>query len=148
MQFQVPQFLDVEDKIIGPLTAKQFVYILGGAGGAYIIYRLIPWFVVSIIPALAFLGFGLALAFYKFNGKPFIRLVESGFLYLTSSKMYVWRKREKPFDPEKIELNLTKITGAKGLPAVGGSKLNTLHWQVDAPENLIDRDALEADDRN
>ena len=28
MQFPVPQFTDVEDKIIGPLTLKQFGIIL------------------------------------------------------------------------------------------------------------------------
>ncbi|TSC61742.1 MAG: SsrA-binding protein, partial [Parcubacteria group bacterium Athens0416_74] len=32
MQFQVPQFIEVEDKIVGPLTFKQFVFIAGGLG--------------------------------------------------------------------------------------------------------------------
>ena len=32
MMFSVPQFIDVEDKIIGPLTLKQFIYLAGGAG--------------------------------------------------------------------------------------------------------------------
>ena len=27
MQYQVPQFIEVEDKIFGPLTFKQFLYI-------------------------------------------------------------------------------------------------------------------------
>ena len=31
MQFQVPQFIDVENKIIGPLSLRQFLY-LAGAG--------------------------------------------------------------------------------------------------------------------
>ncbi|TSC80302.1 MAG: hypothetical protein G01um101429_152 [Parcubacteria group bacterium Gr01-1014_29] len=31
-QFQVPQFIEVEDKIFGPLTTKQFFYLLGGGG--------------------------------------------------------------------------------------------------------------------
>jgi hypothetical protein len=42
MQFQVPQFLDVEDKIIGPFTIKQFLYLAGGAGFAYLSWRYIP----------------------------------------------------------------------------------------------------------
>jgi hypothetical protein len=31
MQFPVPQFTDVEDKIIGPLTVKQFFILLVSA---------------------------------------------------------------------------------------------------------------------
>ena len=42
MQFQVPQFIEVEDKIFGPLTFKQFVYVAGGAGLAYLVWRVSP----------------------------------------------------------------------------------------------------------
>ena len=47
MQFQVPQFLDVEDKIIGPFTIKQFLYLAGGVGLGYLCIRFVPllgWF--------------------------------------------------------------------------------------------------------
>ena len=33
MQFQVPQFIETEDKVVGPLTLRQFMYI-AGAGAA------------------------------------------------------------------------------------------------------------------
>jgi len=42
MQFQVPQFIEVEDKIIGPLTFKQFVFVGGGFGMAYVLWRVLP----------------------------------------------------------------------------------------------------------
>ncbi|KKS92044.1 MAG: hypothetical protein UV69_C0039G0006, partial [Parcubacteria group bacterium GW2011_GWE2_43_12] len=29
-QFVVPQFIDVEDKIIGPITVRQFIIIMVG----------------------------------------------------------------------------------------------------------------------
>jgi hypothetical protein len=29
MQFRVPQFIDIEDKLFGPLTFKQFIYLAG-----------------------------------------------------------------------------------------------------------------------
>lgn len=143
MQFQVPQFLDVEDKIVGPLTAKQFIYVLGGAGGAYMIYRFVPTF-LALIPAITFLGFALALAFYRFNGKPFVRLVESAFVYLSSSRMYVWHRREREIDPSDIELKLTRVSGGKGIPSAGGSKLGALGWEMDASQSVTD---AEADDR-
>ena len=39
MQFQVPQFIEIEDKIIGPFTVKQFIYLVGGAGMDFIILK-------------------------------------------------------------------------------------------------------------
>ena len=40
MRFEVPQFVDIEDKIFGPLTFKQFIYIAGGAGVSVVaVYR-------------------------------------------------------------------------------------------------------------
>ncbi len=70
MQFAVPQFIDVKDKVFGPLTTQQFLYIMGGVGLGLIEYFTvsIPVFVILIIPTAAFF---LALAFYKVNGRPF-----------------------------------------------------------------------------
>jgi hypothetical protein len=42
MRFQVPQFIEVEDKIFGPLTVKQFIYLAGGAGLVFILYHFLP----------------------------------------------------------------------------------------------------------
>jgi hypothetical protein len=41
MRYQVPQFIDVEDKVIGPLTIKQFIYLAGGAGMCFVIFHFI-----------------------------------------------------------------------------------------------------------
>lgn len=146
MQFQVPQFLDVEDKIFGPLTTKQFVFIIGGIGGFYIIWRFLPWY-IAILPALAVAGFGFALAFYKPNGKPFARMVEAGFSYIVSGKMYLWKKTEKREQPEHLELKFTQIVGKKGLPAAGGSKLGSMSWEMDASRSVTEGDGFEPDDR-
>ena len=98
MQFQVPQFLDVEDKIIGPFTIKQFIYLAGGAGMGYLGYRFVPY--IGWLLFLGFVGIGAALGFYKFNSKPLINAVESAMYYYKSARFYVWRKREKPKDAE------------------------------------------------
>jgi len=36
MQFNVPQFIETEDKLIGPFTLKQFLYL--AAGGALLVF--------------------------------------------------------------------------------------------------------------
>ena len=65
MRFQVPQFIEIEDKIIGPLTIKQFIYIAGGAGMCFVIIRFagLLWGIMLSLPVAAF---ALALAFASF----------------------------------------------------------------------------------
>jgi hypothetical protein len=69
-QFLVPQFIDVEDKIIGPITTRQFILILGGLFVLFIEYSLLRFqpFLVIGIPTLLLT---LVAAFAKINGMPF-----------------------------------------------------------------------------
>ena len=92
MQFNVPQFIEVEDKIIGPFTLKQFLYIGGGAGLLFIIWFFLKLglFIAIAIPVGLFCG---ALAFYKVNGRPFISFLGSLIKYLRKPKLYLWRKK-------------------------------------------------------
>ena len=39
MQFKVPQFLDIEDKIFGPFTFREFIYLAGAAGLCFVFYK-------------------------------------------------------------------------------------------------------------
>ncbi len=132
MQFQVPQFLDVEDKIIGPFTINQFLYLAGGLGLGYLSYRFIPW--IGAILGLGFVGFGGALGFYKFNNKPFVFLLNSAFDYMRSNRFYVWRRQEKNAEAV-LDLNNFKPTKhAAGLSMKSvSSKLSDLAWSMDVP---------------
>ena len=88
MQFQIPQFIEVEDKIFGPLTFKQFVYVLGGLGGSYVAWRLLPLFLAGPV-ILAVAGAAASLAFLEYNGRPFIVSVENAFYFLIHPKLYL-----------------------------------------------------------
>ena len=94
MQFKVPQFIELEDKIIGPLTLKQFFYLLGGAG-----LLAILWFFLKLgaflIFALPIAGLSIALAFYRPQGRSLISLIASWLGYLTKPKLYLWRKKNE-----------------------------------------------------
>ncbi len=92
MQFRVPQFIDIEDKIIGPLTLKQFGYIVGAGGVSFLIWTFVPikFFAVLIIIPVA--GLFLALAFVTYNNRPFADLLESAFSYYTGSKVFTWKQ--------------------------------------------------------
>src|SRR3989304_8872756 len=94
MRFQIPQYIEVEDKLFGPLTFKQFIYVAGGIGVGVVLFSFLPLF-LAIIPAIVILVFALALAFYKVNGKPFIHIAEAFLKYLLTDKLYLWKKEEK-----------------------------------------------------
>ncbi len=132
MQFQVPQFLDIEDKVIGPLTIKQFLYITGGVGLSYLSYRFIPWIIIALPLIIGFSILGGMLAFYKHNKKPFVFLIESAYNYMRSSRLYIWRRREKDAEVSLV-FNATGFTpGNTVLPGTkNGSKLNDLTWSID-----------------
>ena len=136
MRFQVPQFIEIEDKIFGPLTIKQFIYIAGGAGLSFIFFRFFHSLLIVIPLSIIILGFSLALAFYQINNKPLIYIIQSAFGYFISSKLYLWKKKDQA--PEK---KAEPISGEAGLPPIyvpklSQSKLHDLTWSLDIKESL------------
>lgn len=133
MRFQVPQFIDVEDKIFGPLTFKQFIYLGGGAGVVAVLFLLLPSKFLAFIVAVPVALFALALAFYKVNDKPFINVAESFFKYATASKLYIWKKEERKAVP-KTAAEREKTPTEVYVPKLSDSKLKDLTWQLDIKE--------------
>jgi hypothetical protein len=95
MQFRVPQFIDMEDKIIGPLTLKQFGYVLGAAGVSFLIWTFIPIRVIAFILIIPVAGLFLSLAFVKINNRSFGEILESAFSYYTGNKIYTWKQPDE-----------------------------------------------------
>jgi hypothetical protein len=135
MKFQVPQFIEIEDKIFGPLTIKQFIYIAGGAGLCFILFRFLP--IILVIPlGIIVLAFSFALAFYQINNKPLIYVIQSAFGYLVSNKLYLWKKKENT--PEKVSAPVAGGTNQPPIyvPKLSQSKLHDLTWSLDIKESL------------
>ncbi|MFA6338536.1 MAG: PrgI family protein [Candidatus Paceibacterota bacterium] len=131
MRYQVPQFIEIEDKIIGPFTFKQFVYMGGGLGIAFIVYKLLPFYAALLIIAPV-LGFSFALAFIKINNKPFIFVVESAIRYYLGSRLYLWKKEEK----KTLKKEEAQAKSSLRIPKLSESKLKELTWSLDINENL------------
>lgn len=127
MQFRTPQFIDIEDKIFGPFTFKQFIYMLGGASIAYISFKLLP-FIIGVPVGIAVVGLSLLLAFYKINNRPFITVLQAWVKYQMASKLYVWHKNaasksdKKKEGQEKAEIKM---------PRYSDSKLRDMSWSLD-----------------
>lgn len=132
MRFQVPQFIEVEDKIFGPFTFKQFVYLAGGAGVSVILFTLLPKFVAFIFAAPV-LAFSLALTFYKVNEKPFIYIVEAFLTYTLGNKLYIWKKEPKKIEAKPAEMK--KDAPQVYVPKFSESKLKDLSLALDIKEN-------------
>ena len=91
MRFEVPQFIEIEDKIIGPLTWKQFVYLAGGVGALVVLYFILP-FVLFVTFGLPIGALSAFLAFQRVNNRPFSIFLESFFNYFRKGKLFLWRK--------------------------------------------------------
>ena len=133
MQFKVPQFLEIEDKIFGPFTFRQFAYLAGGAGLCFILYRLLG-LAVGAIPIAIVAGFAGALTFYRPNNKPFVYMLEAGFKYYLQDKLYIWKKD----GDEAGQKGGKKGSGRPSLPlrndkagGLSGNKLRDLAWSLD-----------------
>ena len=134
MQFQVPQFIEVEDKIFGPLTFRQFLYLAGGAGLSFIFYVYLPIY-IAIFFILPIVGLALALTFYKHNGRDFIFLAEAFSKYLITKKLYLWQKVDRPVFTQKAPAVSAGATADFNLPRLSESKLKELSWSLDIKDN-------------
>lgn len=134
MQFQVPQFIEVEDKIFGPLTFKQFIYVTGGLGAAYMIWRVLPLLIAAPL-IIVVGGLAAALAFFQFNGRPFIVAVENAFFYLVRGKLYLWNNtRKKTVAP--VAAAARQASAGVYVPKISESKLHELAWSLDIKERI------------
>jgi hypothetical protein len=110
MQFKVPQFIDVEDKLFGPFSFKQFAYMAGGAGLIFILYKLLPfWISIFLIIPVAI-----------------------------SSKLYIWKQRLlKPENKEK-EPETPEMVSV--IPMTTEHKLKDLSWSLDVKDEREEKE--------
>jgi len=131
MRFQVPQFIEVEDKIFGPLTFKQFIYVAGGVGICVLLFTFLPKFIAFFI-SIPIFALSASLAFFKVNDKPFINVVEAFLKYTLTNKLYLWRKEDK----QVIKSSVGKAPIQQVyVPRLSDSKLKELTWSLDIKEN-------------
>jgi len=133
-QYQVPQFIEIEDKIFGPLTLKQFLYLAGGGGLCLVFFTLLPlWLAIPLM--LPVIGFAAALAFYQVNGRPFIMAVEHAFSYFFGNKLYLWKPRTATKSATGQAATKLETPSILAVPALSESKLKDLAWSL----NIKDR---------
>lgn len=93
MQFQVPQNIDLEDKIVGPLTLIQFLYLLSGGVICYLLFLTLKGSAVFWVLGIPIALFALALAFLKIQDQPLSYFVKAGLIYLSRPKIRLWQRQ-------------------------------------------------------
>lgn len=91
MRFQVPQFIETETKIVGPLTWKQFIWVAMGVGLLLILFRLLTGFWLIFISMIVIAVFG-ALAFLRIEEMTLIEYLMKALGYALGPKKYLFRK--------------------------------------------------------
>lgn len=115
-EYKVPQNIDLEDKIVGPFTMRQFIYLLIGGGTIYGLFRYfaqfengLPYFLVLTFPIALLTA---AFTFVKVNDRPFEKFIVSFFQFLTQPKQRLWQRGYQP--PQVVTRAPTKVPiGAK-----------------------------------
>lgn len=140
MEYQVPQFIDVEDKIVGSLTMRQFIYIAGASGACVVFFVYLPTLFAFLL-AIPVVALAVALSFYKVNGKTFIEMLEAGFNYYSGAKLFLWKHQDHT--PGIAEAQAAAAAAAataeattvskphKGTPKLTRDRLSELAWSLD-----------------
>src|SRR3989344_1467036 len=126
-QYQVPQFIMVEDTVIGPFTIKQFLFV--GSGAMLIIFaRMIfePFLFYPLSFVIATLSAGLG--FLKINAQPLYVVIKNAAFYAFKPRLYTW-KREPPA-PKKTK-EAENETRVNKIPTISESKISDLAWSLD-----------------
>lgn len=132
-QFTVPQFIDVEDKIFGPITVRQFVIILTAFMLSAIAYKLADFALFLTLTFLFFVVGGI-IAFLKINGRPFHYFVLNFIQTLKKPKIRVWNNKLSKTDKELRDLpdnSIKQVAKLQRKPLYAKSKLAEVSLIVD-----------------
>lgn len=134
LQFTVPQFLDVEDKIFGPISVRQFIILLVAGVMAVVIYRLfgsINFFITAALDAGILIG-AILLSFVRIQGIPLHQFLLHYLQTAMQPRLRVWSPEEKrraappeaapkPGPAPKAPLTRSRLTELSILIDTGGA---------------------------
>ena len=111
MNFQVPQFIETEDRIVGPLTLRQFLYFALAGGVIFITFFFLN-FGIWLVFAIFIITTASSFAFIKVNGRPLSVAAMSALNFYWKPRFYLWQR-----EAEIKKTSLEKIPEAKSSQA-------------------------------
>jgi hypothetical protein len=91
MKFVVPQGIDAEDKILGPITVRQFLLVLVAGFFAFLSYKFLD-FGAFVISTIFTAGTCVIFAFVKINDQPFHYFVLNMLQTFKRPALRIWNK--------------------------------------------------------
>lgn len=131
MQFSIPQFIDTEDRIIGPLTLKQFLWLLGGGGILTAVWMATKNVGIFVIAAIPIGSLFFALAFIKINGRPLITFITNVILYMTRPQGYIWKRMYEQHRESNVVVQKHVRKDSMPKKDFSQSKIAELAWVLD-----------------
>ncbi|MBI3952598.1 MAG: PrgI family protein [Candidatus Doudnabacteria bacterium] len=95
MQYALPQFTDIEDKLIGPLTLKQFLSLLATGGLVLFFWSIFKISIFFFFFALPVALCGIFITFGRFNGRSVFTYVLPFLAFMARPRLRIF-KRETP----------------------------------------------------
>jgi len=139
MQFPVPQFTEVEDKIIGSLTIKQFGILFGVGILVFLGYSLTKSLVVAIFLFLVLGLPALGLALVPYNGRPMYTFIGKLINFILSTKQLVFHKEAQSLNSFSIIKNVQTAPKEKS----EAKTLQTPKEKIQQIEKLLSKTAAE-----
>lgn len=132
-QYQVPQFINIEDRVVGPLTIKQFLYLLAGAASGFIFYFTFQFlfFVIIMIPVTVI---SLSFAFLTVNGQSFPKIVFSALNFYMKPRLFVWQNIGAGIIKKAQVSGAGQANTDPSIPRPSQNRLSELAWSLDIKE--------------
>ncbi len=133
MQYSVPQFLNIEDKIVGPFTGKQVLFLIVGFGILLISFTFFNMAFFAVIFIIV-VPLTLAFAFWKPKGMTVSKIITNMINFYTASHLYIWR-REPKLRMYKLAQR-KKTTDDYEEKKVSKSRIRELAWLLDTSTSI------------
>lgn len=142
MLINVPQYIDVEDKIVGPLTAKQLGWLIALGVSLLLMWSFldrVSFFLIAIPVAFLF----VALAFYRPYGQPLVNFLLNGVVYLFNPKVYVWKRTPQSMSAIPVKKKESAATVGTEQRRLTAGELRSLSGVIDTGGAQADEHILE-----
>ena len=133
-QFQTPQFIEREAKVIGPLTFKRAAYVGIPLAIIFMLWFMIAEnnFILFVLASVLLEGAGVALGFMKVESKTIPQFLMSALFFATKPRTYVWLRvnTKLRFKEEKFVNPLTNGEGPRKAELTRKSRVADLATRV------------------
>jgi hypothetical protein len=128
MLFNVPQFINIEDKIVGPLTAKQLGWLALGGVVLFVLFTLLDSTAFIIAAVIVGIIFG-ALAFYRPYNQSLVNFIGSSISFVFRPRLYVWKRYGENVKPVRKTAEKSEPTAKKKM--LNSQKIEEISKRLD-----------------